>query len=159
MLELNGRKVLVLGLGDTGMSMARWLSARGARVTVADTRAQPPHAAALVRELPAVAIECGAIADSSLRRTDLIAISPGIDRRIPAIADAIKRGTPVAGDVELFAQALPQLKSKPRRDRDYRHQRQKHGDADGRRNLRGGRSAHGGCRQYRHAGAGGARRR
>ena len=46
MLELNGRKVLVLGLGDTGMSMARWLAARGARVTVADTREQPPHAAA-----------------------------------------------------------------------------------------------------------------
>jgi UDP-N-acetylmuramoylalanine--D-glutamate ligase len=113
MLELNGRKVLVLGLGDTGMSMARWLAARGARVTVADTREQPPHAAALARELPDVAIECGAIADGSLRQADLIAISPGIDRRMPAIAAAIARGTPVAGDVELFAQALPQLKTKP----------------------------------------------
>jgi UDP-N-acetylmuramoylalanine--D-glutamate ligase len=95
------------------MSMARWLAARGARVTVADTRAQPPHAAALARELPDVAIECGTIADDSLRQTNLIAISPGIDRRMPAIAGAIARGTPVAGDVELFAQALPQLSKRP----------------------------------------------
>ena len=67
MLELNGRKVIVLGLGDTGLSMARWLSARGAVVTAADTRAQPPHAARLARELPQVAIECGAIREDSLR--------------------------------------------------------------------------------------------
>ena len=114
MLELNGRKVLVLGLGDTGLSMARWLHAHGARVTVADTRAQPPHAGLLARELPKIVIERGGIRDVSVRNADLIAISPGIDRRTPEVADAIRRGTPVAGDVELFAQALPQLKSKPR---------------------------------------------
>ena len=113
MLELNGRKVLVLGLGDTGMSMARWLSARGARVTVADTRAQPPHAVALARELPEVAIQCGGIAAASVQQAELIAISPGIDRRTPEVAAAIKRGTPVAGDVELFAQALPRMKTQP----------------------------------------------
>ncbi len=114
MLELNGRKVLVLGLGDTGLSMARWLSARGARVTVADTRAQPPHAALLARELPQIALECGGIQDASVQKAELIAISPGIDRRMAAVVGAIRRGTPLAGDVELFAQALPQLKSRPR---------------------------------------------
>ena len=113
MLELNGRKVIVLGLGDTGLSMARWLSARGAVVTAADTRAQPPHAARLARELPQVAIECGAIREDSLRSTELIAISPGVDRRDPAIAAAVKRGTAIAGDVELFAQALPQTAARP----------------------------------------------
>ncbi len=114
MLELDGRKVLVLGLGDTGLSMARWVAARGARVTVADTRTAPPQAGALARELPQAVIECGGIRESSLRDAELIAISPGVDRRMPAIDAAIKRGTPVAGDVELFAQALPRLKSKPR---------------------------------------------
>jgi UDP-N-acetylmuramoylalanine--D-glutamate ligase len=113
MLELDGRKVLVLGLGDTGLSMARWLAARGARVTVADTRTAPPQAAALARALPQAVLECGAIRESSLRDAELIAISPGVDRRTPEIAAAIKRGTPVAGDVELFAQVLPQFKSKP----------------------------------------------
>ena len=113
MLELDGRKVIVLGLGDTGLSMARWVAARGARVTVADTRNAPPQAAALARAVPQAVLECGAIRESSLRNAELIAISPGIDRRTPAIAAAIQRGTPIAGDVELFAQALPQFKSKP----------------------------------------------
>ena len=93
MLALDGRKVIVLGLGDTGLSMARWLSARGARVTVADTRARPPHAALLARELPQVTLECGEIADASVRNADLIAISPGIDRRLPAVADAVAEAT------------------------------------------------------------------
>jgi UDP-N-acetylmuramoylalanine--D-glutamate ligase len=114
MLALDGRKVIVLGLGDTGLSMARWLSARGARVTVADTRARPPHAALLARELPQVTLECGEIADASVRNADLIAISPGIDRRLPAVADAVARGIPVAGDVELLAQALRQMRLRPR---------------------------------------------
>ena len=114
MLELDGRKVVVLGLGDTGLSMARWVAARGARVRVADTRAAPPHAATLARELPEVAFEPGSFREASLRDAELIAISPGVDRRTPEIAAAIKRGTPVAGDVELFAQALPELAKKPR---------------------------------------------
>ena len=114
MLALDGRKVIVLGLGDTGLSMARWLSARGARVTVADTRARPPHAALLARELPQVVLECGEIAADSVRKADLIAISPGIDRRMPAVADAVARGMPVAGDVELLAQALQQMPVRPR---------------------------------------------
>lgn len=114
MFEFEGRKVIVLGLGDTGLSMARWLCARGARVTVADTRAQPPHAALLARERPDVAVECGAFSEATLKRADLIAISPGVDRRTPAVAAAIRHGTPVAGDVELFAQALTRMTRRPR---------------------------------------------
>ena len=109
MLELKGRKVLVLGLGDTGMSMARWLKRHGASVSVADTRADPPHAGELSRELPGVALACGEFRDASLRKADLIAISPGVDRRTPAVAAAITRGVPVAGDIELFARGLAQL--------------------------------------------------
>jgi UDP-N-acetylmuramoylalanine--D-glutamate ligase len=106
MLELNGRKVVVLGLGDTGLSMVRWLARRGADVRVADSRSEPPHAAALARELPRVRLATGAFGEETLRGTDLVAISPGLDRRVPPVADAIKRGVPVVGDVELFAQAL-----------------------------------------------------
>jgi len=108
MESLKGRKVVVLGLGDTGLSMARWLARRGAVVRVADSRAAPPHAARLARELPQVPIATGKFSDAELAGADLIAISPGIDRREAPIAGAVKRGVPVVGDVELFAQALKQ---------------------------------------------------
>jgi UDP-N-acetylmuramoylalanine--D-glutamate ligase len=108
-MDLRGKKVLVLGLGDTGLSMARWLQRRGAVVSVADTRADPPHAMLLARELPDVVLKRGELREASLRAADMIAISPGIDRRTPAVAAVIKRGIPVAGDIELFAQALPQF--------------------------------------------------
>lgn len=110
--DLKEKKVLVLGLGETGMSMTRWLKRHGASVSVADTRANPPHAAVLKRELPDVVLECGEFRDASLRAADLIAISPGVDRRTPAVALAIKRGTPLAGDVELFVHALTQLETR-----------------------------------------------
>jgi UDP-N-acetylmuramoylalanine--D-glutamate ligase len=105
-VDLKGRKVVVLGLGDTGLSMARWLARRGAAIRVADSRRAPPHAGALARELPRVALATGPFGDATLAGADLIAISPGIDCREPPIAAAIGRGVPVAGDVELFAQAL-----------------------------------------------------
>jgi len=106
MQNWSGRKVVVLGLGDTGLSMARWLARRGASVRVADSRAAPPHAARLARELPQVPLATGKFSDAALAGADLIAISPGIDRREAPIAGAVKRGVPVVGDVELFAQAL-----------------------------------------------------
>jgi UDP-N-acetylmuramoylalanine--D-glutamate ligase len=108
-VELKGRKVVVLGLGDTGLSMARWLARNGADVRVADTRANPPHAARLARELPQVPLATGAFSEGTLRAADLIAVSPGLDRRGEPIASAIKRGIPVVGDIELFAHALKTL--------------------------------------------------
>jgi UDP-N-acetylmuramoylalanine--D-glutamate ligase len=113
MLELKGRKVVVLGLGDTGLSMARWLARRGAKVRIADSRREPPHAAVLARELPQVPLATGPFNDGTLRGADLIAISPGLDRRVAPVADAIKRGVPVVGDVELFAQALKDPVTRP----------------------------------------------
>lgn len=107
-LGLTGKKVLVLGLGNTGMSMTRWLARQGALVTAADTRAAPPFAEQLARELPQVRVHCGEFRREDFDATDLIAVSPGIDPRVGELAAAIKRGTPVAGDVELFAQALQQ---------------------------------------------------
>lgn len=109
MLNLKDRKVLVLGLGDTGLSMTRWLARHGADVRVADTRENPPQAAVLARELPQVTLATGAFDDRRFQGTDLIAISPGIDRRDAPVAAAIRRGVPVVGDIELFAQALATL--------------------------------------------------
>ena len=104
--------MVVLGLGDTGLSMARWLARRKAQVRVADSRAAPPHAKTLARELPQVNIATGAFSDKTFSGADWIAISPGVDRREPAIAGALMRGVPVVGDVELFAQALPESRAR-----------------------------------------------
>jgi UDP-N-acetylmuramoylalanine--D-glutamate ligase len=112
-LELKGKQALVLGLGDTGLSMARWLDRRGAIVRVADTREKPPRAADLARALPAAHLDAGAFRESSFDWADLIAISPGIPAKHPAVARARGRGVPVWGDVEFFAQAV-QENARPR---------------------------------------------
>ena len=106
MTHFTGKKVLVLGLGDTGWSMARWLARHGARVSVADSRTDPPFARELAQELPGVPLATGAFEKASFSDVDTIAISPGIDRREPLVSEAIRRGVPVVGDIEIFAQAL-----------------------------------------------------
>ena len=105
-MELKGKKILVVGLGDTGLSMARWLDARGATVAVADSRDAPPHAARLKAELPGVPLFTGKLREEVFRNADLLAVSPGVSLREPAVADALAHGVEVVGDVELFAQAL-----------------------------------------------------
>ncbi len=105
-VELSGKKVLVLGLGDSGLSMARWLHRKGAQVRVADSRKQPPHAVQLASEMPHVPLETGPFRDSSFSGIDMIAISPGVALREPRVFEALNAGVFVAGDVELFAQAL-----------------------------------------------------
>jgi len=105
-LALQGSRILVLGLGETGWSMTRWLAGKGARVRAADSRDNPPHAARVRDELPQVEVRIGAFDAQTFEGVDAIAISPGIDRREPLIAAAVGRGMPVVGDVELFAQSM-----------------------------------------------------
>ena len=106
-MTLRDRRIAVLGLGITGLSVARWCAARGARVTVADTRAEPPCAQALREELPDVPIDVGPITDATLADAEVIALSPGLSQAIPAVRAAVARGVELVGDVELFARALP----------------------------------------------------
>jgi UDP-N-acetylmuramoylalanine--D-glutamate ligase len=101
-----GRKALVLGLGDTGLSMAKWLERGGASVRVADTRAEPPQLASLRSSLPAVPASCGPLRWESFDGVDLIAISPGLSLAEPHVQRALAAGTAVLGDIELFAQAV-----------------------------------------------------
>ena len=105
-MSFAGRKALVLGLGDTGLSMAKWLSRRGADVRVADTRADPPQLAALRRSLPAVPAACGPFRNQTFAGADLIAISPGLPLAEPHVQRALAAGARAVGDVELFAQSL-----------------------------------------------------
>ena len=113
MEKLADKKVLVLGLGETGRSLVRWLTAQGARVRAADSREQVPAVEELRRQFPQLEIACGAFRDEIFSGVDLVAISPGVPLSEPCVVRAIARGIPVVGDVELFAQSLPQ-KNRPK---------------------------------------------
>lgn len=104
MLQLKDKKVLVLGLGDTGLSALRWLKRQGALLSVADSRQLPPGLEAVQREFPEVALYLGAFSAESFSGAELIVASPGVALAEAQIQAAIARGVPVVGDVELFAQ-------------------------------------------------------
>ena len=106
-MTLKGRHVVVLGLGITGLSAARWAARHGARVTVADTRADPPRARELRAELPEIALTTGPIAEATLTGAQMMVISPGLSKELPAVRAAVARGVELVGDIELFARALP----------------------------------------------------
>jgi len=108
-LQLSGKKVLVLGLGDTGLSCARWLAARGADVSVADSRAAPPQAARLAEWLPGVPVHAGPFEPARLAAAELLVVSPGVPLAEPAVAQAVAAGVEAVGDVELFARAVRAL--------------------------------------------------
>ena len=105
-MNLSGKNALVLGLGETGLSMARFLARCGARVRVADTREAPPGLAALAEKVPQAELVLGGFHDNSFAGVDLVAISPGVPLATPQVRAAAARGVPVVGDIELFAQAL-----------------------------------------------------
>ena len=97
-LSLLEKRVLVLGLGDTGLSVARWVERQGGRVRAADTRGSPPRAGDYKGEL-----HTGPFGSALLEGVDLLCISPGLSLDQPLVQEARARGVPVLGDVELFA--------------------------------------------------------
>lgn len=109
-MEFDGRRVLVLGAGLTGLSAARWLARRGARVRVADSRAAPPMAERIAAEVPDARVFAGGFDAANFREVDLMVISPGVPRTEPAVQAALTRGVPLVGDVELFARALVEMR-------------------------------------------------
>lgn len=113
MNQLRDQHVLILGLGISGLSMARWCVRHGAHVTVADTRETPPSLAAMRAECPSAHFVAGAFDESLLSRAawNLIARSPGLppDQLASARAWAQAHGAAFVGEIDLFAQALCDL--------------------------------------------------
>lgn len=106
-LVIKDKQVLVLGLGDTGLSALRWLARQGAVLSVADTRAHPPGLEAVRAETPQLAVHLGDFDAGLLMKQDLLVVSPGVPLATPQIQQAIAHGVQVVGDVELFAQYKP----------------------------------------------------
>ncbi|MCW5640210.1 MAG: UDP-N-acetylmuramoyl-L-alanine--D-glutamate ligase, partial [Rubrivivax sp.] len=114
MKHLNDIDVLVLGLGESGLAMARWCTRHGARVRVWDSRDAAPGDAALAETLPAAQRLRGELSDEAFAGVKLILKSPGLapaDARIAGpLARAADSGVLVQGELELFARALADLK-------------------------------------------------
>ena len=93
MNHLADLNVLVLGLGDSGLAMARWCARHGARVQVWDSRAQPPQAAALAQDAPTATLRSGPLSADDARGLQLVLKSPGLaphDARIAPLLDAAR---------------------------------------------------------------------
>ena len=117
---LQDLSVLVLGLGESGLAMARWCARNGAQVRVWDSREAPPQAAALALAVPEARLISGALPgdafDGALADVRLVLKSPGLaphDERIAGLLAAARaRGLAVQGELDLFARALADLKTR-----------------------------------------------
>ena len=107
-MELNGKHVLVVGLGKSGVASALFLKAHGARVTVSDTKSGDE----LRNEIPVlldhgITVETGGHGERTFRGQDLIVVSPGVPVDAPPLVQARGLGENVIGEIELAAQFLP----------------------------------------------------
>jgi len=102
MLQLDGM-TLVVGLGKSGVSVARTLKALGATFAVVDSRADPPGLATLRAECPEAPCHLSDFDPALFARATRLLVSPGVSVKTPAIAEAMGRGVPVWGDIELLA--------------------------------------------------------
>jgi len=105
-MELKGKRVLVVGLGKSGLAAARFLKKRGARVTVSDARP-----ATLISELPVLLdegfmVEAGSHGLLTFRRQDLIVVSPGVPANVPELMQVRAMGMHIIGELELGAEYL-----------------------------------------------------
>ena len=98
-MALAGRRVLVLGLGDTGLAVAKWAGRQGASLRVADTRQAPPRAP----DLKGAELVTGGFDARLLQGIELVCISPGLALAEPVVQEALARGIPLVGEIELFA--------------------------------------------------------
>ncbi|MTI64316.1 MAG: UDP-N-acetylmuramoyl-L-alanine--D-glutamate ligase [Methylophaga sp.] len=103
MNKLSHKNCLIVGLGQTGLSCARFLADRALSVAVMDTREQPPALSLLQQDYPQVLIKTGGLDSDWLLQADLIILSPGVDPRLPEIRAAREAGIEMIGDIELFA--------------------------------------------------------
>jgi UDP-N-acetylmuramoylalanine--D-glutamate ligase len=107
-MDLNNKRVLVVGLGKSGVASALFLKKHGARVTVSDTKSGDE----LRNEIPVlldhgITVETGGHGERTFRGQDLIVVSPGVAVDAPLLVQARSLGEPVIGEVELAAQFLP----------------------------------------------------
>ena len=98
-MDLTGKKVLIVGLGASGVAAARLCLAHGAQVLATDKNSDPPAARGLEDQGVVMRLGCHNIAD--FRGADLVVLSPGVDHRLPEVQAAAEAGAEVIGEMEL----------------------------------------------------------
>jgi UDP-N-acetylmuramoylalanine--D-glutamate ligase len=115
MNRLRDQTVLILGLGESGLAMACWCARCGAAVRVWDSREPPPQLEALRTAVPGAQRLCGMLGADALDGVHRVLKSPGLapaDERIaPLLGAARAAGILVQGELELFIEALADLKA------------------------------------------------
>src|SRR5277367_1058699 len=107
-MELNNKRVLVVGLGRSGVASALFMKSRGARVTVSDSKPEAELRDEILLLLEhGITVETGGHGDRTFRGQDLIIVSPGVPVDAPQLVQARSQGEPVIGEIELAAQFLP----------------------------------------------------
>ena len=107
-MELVGKRVLVVGLGRSGVASALFLQSRGAKVTVSDAKSEDQLREQIPTLLDAgIAVETGAHGERTFRNQDLIVVSPGVPVDAEPLVQARALGQPVIGEIELASQFLP----------------------------------------------------
>jgi UDP-N-acetylmuramoylalanine--D-glutamate ligase len=106
-MDVKGKRVLVVGLGKSGVASSMFLQARGAKVTVSDAKAEEQ----LRGEIPGlldkgIVVETGKHGERTFRDQDLIVVSPGVPNDVPQLQNARRLGIPVIGEIELSARYL-----------------------------------------------------
>ncbi|MCK9468321.1 MAG: UDP-N-acetylmuramoyl-L-alanine--D-glutamate ligase [Porticoccaceae bacterium] len=104
-LIASSKLTVVVGLGATGLSVARYLAKRGERFVVVDSRIDPPGLSELARVVPQAQVELGEFNDHTLRSADRLVISPGLALAQPVLRGAAEAGVALTGDIQLFAAA------------------------------------------------------
>jgi UDP-N-acetylmuramoylalanine--D-glutamate ligase len=106
-MDLNNKRALVVGLGKSGVASAVFLKARGARVTVSDSKPEAELRDEILLLLEhGITVETGGHGDRTFRGQDLIVVSPGVPVDAPQLVQARTMGEPVIGEIELAAQFL-----------------------------------------------------
>lgn len=106
-LDVKGKRVLVVGLGRSGVASALFLEEKGARVTVSDAKTEDQLRGEIPKLLDrGIAVETGGHGERTFQQQDLIVVSPGVPGDVPLLAQARQRGIPVIGEIELASRFL-----------------------------------------------------
>src|SRR3546814_8769818 len=107
------QRVLIVGLGVSGVSSLHYLARGNARLTVTDSRSVPTGIDALRAQYPDVEFRLGGFATTApLSQYDLAVVSPGVSLEDPFVSELIAAGVEIIGDIELFARAIAQQQSR-----------------------------------------------